>query len=98
MKTKPADKPYCGCRIKKMSKADPELSFSRLSLLYHYINERYKIHLLKDIYVQPKPWTDDPILKSFRFTNIRREHDTETKWVIEHIAKSKLSYSSKLLT
>lgn len=29
----------------------------------------------------PKPWTDDPILKNYRFCNVRREDDTVTKFV-----------------
>lgn len=29
----------------------------------------------------PPPWTDDPILRDFRFCNIRREDDRVTKWL-----------------
>ena len=98
MNNRISDIPYCGCRVDKITKADPTLSLTKLVLLYHYIKERYTIHLLKDVYGQPKPWTEDRILQQFRFTNIRREHDRETKWVIEHIAQNKaISYESKLL-
>jgi hypothetical protein len=30
---------------------------------------------------QPKPWTDDIILRSYRFCNIRREDDAVTQWI-----------------
>jgi hypothetical protein len=30
---------------------------------------------------QPKPWTDDPILRAYRFCNIRREDDAVTIWI-----------------
>jgi hypothetical protein len=29
----------------------------------------------------PKPWTKDPILRSYRFCNVYREWDTVTRWV-----------------
>lgn len=28
-----------------------------------------------------KPWTNDPILQEYRFCNVNREHDTETRWI-----------------
>lgn len=98
MRTKPADIPYCGCRVTKVATAQPTLWATKLHLFHHYVTERYTIHLLKDVYDQPKPWTDDPILQQFRFTNIRREHDRETKWYIQNIAQAdSVSYDSKLL-
>lgn len=32
---------------------------------------------------KPKPWTDDEILRSFRFCNVYRELDTVTEWISE---------------
>jgi len=29
----------------------------------------------------PPPWTDNPVLRQFRFTNVRREDDKVTKWI-----------------
>lgn len=31
-----------------------------------------------------KPWTPDPILQSYRFCNVERERDTETKWIADN--------------
>lgn len=31
-----------------------------------------------------KPWTDDEVLRTYRFCNIYREADTETQWIAEH--------------
>ena len=31
-----------------------------------------------------KPWTEDPILRSYRFCNVYREHDTETIWIAQN--------------
>ena len=33
----------------------------------------------------PGPWTDDPVLQQYRFTNVRRRDDRMTKWFIEHL-------------
>ena len=98
MRYKDADVPYCGVNLKKIRRAEPVLSEQHIFMLYQYIKERYKIHLRKDVEKLPKPWTTNEILLNYRFTNVRREHDTETKWVIENIAKNKnLSYDNKLM-
>lgn len=36
---------------------------------------------------QPRPWTDDPILGTFRFTNVFRELDRTTVWIAEHVRR-----------
>lgn len=33
---------------------------------------------------QPPPWTDDPILRDYRFTNVYREDDKVTVWIREN--------------
>ena len=30
------------------------------------------------------PWSDDPILNEFKFTNVKREHDRTTRWMRRH--------------
>ena len=52
----------------------------RVEELFAFIEERHKIYELKSDGVQ-KPWTDDPILRSYRFCNVYRQLDTETQWV-----------------
>lgn len=32
----------------------------------------------------PWPWSDDPILNTYKFTNVKREHDRTTRWMREH--------------
>ena len=98
MKTKPADKLYCGVRKKVIQNANPQINEENLLHLYNFIKRRYNIHLRKDVMGKPAPWTKDPVLQEFRFTNIRREHDRESKWLIKNIStNSKLSYEDKLL-
>lgn len=98
MKNKPCDVIYCGVREKKIKNANPTLNEENLLHLYHFIIRRYNIHLRKDVQHKPQPWTKDPVLREFRFTNVRREHDRETKWLIKNItSNSDLSYEDKLM-
>ena len=46
----------------------------------NWINERHNIYLKKER-GEPKPWTNDPILQQYRFCNVYREYDKETKWI-----------------
>jgi hypothetical protein len=32
----------------------------------------------------PWPWSDDAILNTYKFTNVKREHDRTTRWMREH--------------
>lgn len=98
MLTKPADILYCGVREDKIKSAQPIINDENLLHLYNFITRRYKIHLRKDVLKKPQPWTTDPVLLEFRFTNVRREHDRESKWLIKHITSNpKVTYEDKLL-
>lgn len=46
--------------------------------------ERYNVFLRRRA-GQPGPWTDDPILREFRFCNIFREDDRVTRWMRENL-------------
>jgi hypothetical protein len=45
-----------------------------------FITERQHIHELRCIGAEP-PWTKDEILRTYRFTNVRREDDRVTRWI-----------------
>lgn len=51
-----------------------------LKEFFWFIKERDAVRLKKEN-GQPKPWTRDPILQSYRFCNIRREDDAVTIWI-----------------
>ena len=98
MLNKPADVLYCGVREDKIKAAKPIINDENLLHLYNFITRRYKIHLRKDVLKKPQPWTKDPVLQEFRFTNVRREHDRETLWLINHVTSNhKVSYDDKLM-
>lgn len=51
--------------------------------LLYWIKEREKIRHLKESGA-PRPWTDDPILGSYRFCNVYREDDKVTRWIMSN--------------
>lgn len=98
MKTKPADVPFCGVNAKRITEANPLLDTQNLEHLYNFIHRRYLIHLRKDVLHKDPPWINDSVLREYRFTNVRREHDRETRWLIKNITSNPdLSYSDKIL-
>lgn len=46
-----------------------------------FVQERDRIRVRKDMQGELAPWTDDKILRTYRFCNIRREDDKVTKWI-----------------
>src|SRR5262249_28535483 len=53
------------------------------SQLIYFISEREAIRLRRAAGA-PAPWTNDPILREWSFTNVRREDDRVTRWVVTH--------------
>jgi hypothetical protein len=50
---------------------------ARLKKFFWWINERHQIYLRK-MAGEPWPWTKDPILQKYKFTNVFRQLDAET--------------------
>lgn len=55
----------------------------RTNDLLKFASERHKIYERR-LADQPKPWTKDKILQTFRFTNMYRELDTVTMWIAKN--------------
>lgn len=53
--------------------------------LWHWIREREEIRKRKEMGLDPKSWTLDPILSTWRFCNVRREDDRVTIWIRKNI-------------
>lgn len=52
-----------------------------------FVHERESIRLKRKAGVQA-PWTHDPILQAYKFTNIRRRDDRLSQWVENHLIKA----------
>jgi len=89
MKTKEADVLYCGVNEEKVKSAKPVLCEEVLEYHHAYITERHRIYKRKEIEKLPQDqWTEDEVFKNYRFTNVRRELDRESKWLIKHVSEN----------
>jgi hypothetical protein len=52
--------------------------------LLYFIWEREAIRIAREN-GHPAPWTADPVLRKYKFTNIRRRDDRGSQWVIKHL-------------
>lgn len=57
---------------------------SRAKLAVRFIQEREKVRKRKSEGM-PRPWTDDPILSTYRFCNVRRRDDRVSQWLIQNV-------------
>lgn len=98
MKTKARDIPYCGVNEERIKKANPVLNEENMGHLLDFITERYLIHVRKDIKGKLAPWTQNPVLNLYKFTNVFREDDRVTRALIELVShNSELSYEEKVV-
>lgn len=98
MRNKPADILYGGLNAERIKSANPKFHPEHLKMFREFVIDRYRIHVLKDVEGQPAPWTDNPILREFKFTNVRREHDKTTKHLLALLEANKdAPYNDKLM-
>ena len=57
-----------------------------IALFFWTARERERIRLARAA-GQPAPWTDDPVLASFYFCNVNREHDKVTMWLRKNVTR-----------
>lgn len=67
----------------------------RLKKFYWWINERHRIYMRKER-GEDWPWTNDPIMQTYKFTNVFRELDAETVKFHERIDDLDLLQADKL--
>lgn len=85
MKTKIRDRKWCSVDAHKIINANPELNWVNVYHFKRFVIDRYRVHKRKDISNLPAPWTKNPVIKEFKFTNVRREHDRQTRYLIDNI-------------
>lgn len=62
-----------------MHTADPFNSF------WAFVCERDEIWTRREIDGRHEPWTSDPILRDYHFTNVHRHKDTGTRWIMRYL-------------
>lgn len=55
-----------------------------VELFKYFITEREEIRKNRGAKLA-QPWTKDPILQTYRFCNVNREHDAVTRWMATHV-------------
>lgn len=60
-----------------------QIDNDKLDSLVYYLHEREHIRIAKRDGVPRDQWTSDPILKTYKFTNVLREHDWTTQRLLE---------------
>lgn len=85
MHTKNKDLFYCGVNKDKIFESDPQINWDSVYYFREFVIDRYRIHKRKDVKGLPAPWTKNPILQEFKFTNVRREHDRQTRYLLDNI-------------
>uniref|UniRef100_A0A0G4HQ09 5-hmdU DNA kinase helical domain-containing protein n=1 Tax=Chromera velia CCMP2878 TaxID=1169474 RepID=A0A0G4HQ09_9ALVE len=102
---KPHDMVRCGCRAaeiesRRLSKRPDffdKVNFEGMRLLHLFITERHSVYKKKTLLKLPPPWTEDRVIGSYRFTNVRRELDRETQWLLRHVCRNDdITYEAKL--
>ena len=66
-----------------------------LDRLVWWITERESIRLKKEA-GEPRPWTDDPILDTYRFCCVRRMDDKVSKWLLDNWYKPYFNHPNML--
>lgn len=56
---------------------------ARVEYLLYWIKEREAIRQRREA-GKPKPWTDNEVLQTTRFCNVRRMDDKVSKWMLDH--------------
>lgn len=64
-------------------KIEAVAKLSPLSRLTYWIQEREQIRKCKESKL-PRPWTNDTILHTYRFCNVRRMDDKVSKWLLDN--------------
>lgn len=64
--------------------------------LHYWIVEREAIRVKKEA-GKPKPWTDDEVLQSFRFCNVRRMDDKVSRWLYDNWYKPYYDHPNMLI-
>jgi len=67
-----------------------------LDLFWRFITERQQVWYRRIVEEQQPPWTDDDILEEYRFTNVYRELDPGTQYVIQYILEADASRQDKI--
>jgi hypothetical protein len=56
-----------------------------IEAFFEFAQERHRMYIRRFVERQPPPWTNDPILANYRFTNVYRQLDRTTEWYTKNV-------------
>lgn len=62
---------------------------------FYFVEEREKVRIAKEIGA-PQPWTDDEIISTYRFCNMRRMDDRVSQWLLNNWYKPYFDHPNML--
>lgn len=75
----------------------PQLNIEALGLFWEFIDERQNIWHKRVVEGSDPPWTQDKVLRDNRFTNVYRELDPGTQYVIQNVLERDQQRRNKIL-
>lgn len=76
---------------KHMPDINIKLHSKNFRMFFYWMYERQNIWYNRFVLKQDRPWTKDKILDEYKFTNVYRELDRNTLWLIKNVIKRKFS-------
>jgi hypothetical protein len=73
-----------------------KINEQNLKLFWQYIALRHGVYKKKNIEKLPPPWTTDATLQEYKFTNVFRDLDPGTRYVIEKIIPNVTNFEDLL--
>lgn len=81
----------------QLPEVDRATDATQQAAFWTFVAERHWIWHRRVVQQVPPPWTRDAVLQTRRFTNVYRELDRQSRWLITHIAQGTRSAPEKKL-
>ncbi|MFA0265525.1 nucleotide kinase domain-containing protein, partial [Vibrio cyclitrophicus] len=92
------DQLFCNVNESKIRSASPILNEHVIREWFHHQRERTAIYYKKEIRKLPPFWTNDEILKKYKFVNTKRRWDRETEWLLDKVIdNNNVTFDNKIL-
>ena len=79
-----------------MPSTNKELHSANLKDFFFWMYERQNIWYNRFVLKKERPWTDNKLLNDYKFTNVYRELDRNTVWLIDNVINKKLDPKNTL--
>lgn len=82
--------------VEQLPSPEEEINEGHLQTFFDIMKERQKIWVRRSLLGKSAPWTKNPILRDYKYTNVYRELDRASQFMIKHILTQKMPIEQKL--